>query len=234
MVYNTGLCSRAFIFLGETMIDCTILFYTCNRIHDSFATKIRENLLESCNGTPIISISHKSMDFGNNICVSGMEVSEFSVYKQILMGAKEAKTKYVACAEDDALYVPEHFDHEPPEDTFYYNVNRWNVNRDFYYYRERRLMSMCIAPTQLMIDTLGTRFAKYSESCSHFGEPGRFEDKLGLPPVKIDSFKTVIPTLTFEHRPSLGGKRKLRPNDLIAKELPYWGSAKELWDRIYQ
>lgn len=216
------------------MSDITILFYTANLISEHFASKVRENLLESCDGIPIISISHKPINFGENICVSGMEVSEYSVYKQILIGAKEAKTKFVACCEDDALYVPEHFDHKPPDDTFHYNVNRWNISRDFYYYRQRRLMSMCIASTQLMIDTLETRFAKYSESCPHFGEPGRFEHKLGLPPVKIDSFKTIIPTLTFEHRPSLGGKRKLRPNDLIAKELLYWGLAKELWDRIYQ
>jgi hypothetical protein len=174
------------------------------------------------------------MDFGENICVSGMEVSAYSVYKQILMGAKQAKTKYVACCEDDALYVPEHFEHIPPDDTFHYNVNRWSVTRDFYYYRQRRLMSMCIVSTQLMIDTLETRFAKYSECCSHFGEPGRFEHKLGLPSVKIGSFRTEIPTLTFVHRPSLGGKRKLLPVDIIKKELPYWGSSQELWDRIYQ
>jgi hypothetical protein len=216
------------------MSDCTILFYTANLISDHFATKIRENILETCNGTPIISISHKPMDFGDNICVSGMEVSAYSVYKQILMGAKQAKTKYVACCEDDALYVPEHFEHIPPDDTFHYNVNRWSVTRDFYYYRQRRLMSMCIVSTQLMIDTLETRFAKYSECCSHFGEPGRFEHKLGLPSVKIGSFRTEIPTLTFVHRPSLGGKRKLLPVDIIKKELPYWGSSQELWDRIYQ
>jgi len=234
MVHHAGLYSISLILLGEAMIDCTILFYTANLISDHFASKVREHLLEACNGIPIVSISHKPMDLGENICVSGMPVSEYSVYKQILMGAKEAKTKYVSCCEDDALYVPEHFNHIPPDDTFYYNVNRWNIARDFYYYRERRLMSMCIAPTQLMIDTLETRFAKYSECCSHFGEPGRFEHKLGLPAVKIDSFKTEIPTLTFVHRPSLGGKRKLLPGDLIEKELPYWGSAKELWDRIYQ
>ena len=216
------------------MIDCTILFYTANLISDHFAAKVREHLLESCNGTPIISISHKPIDFGENICVNGMPVSEYSVYKQILMGAKQAKTKYVVCAEDDALYVPEHFEHRPPDDTFYYNVNRWSITRDFYYYRERRLMSMCIASTQLMIDTLEARFARYSECVPHFGEPGRFEHKLGLPPVKIGSFRTEIPTLTFVHRPSLGGKRKLLATDVIKKELPHWGSSKEIWDRIYQ
>ena len=246
------------------MSDCTILYYTANLISEYFAVKIRENILESCNGIPIISISHKGLypkygsgsidasgcsvsvaeggifkqwgPFGLNIFICGLEVSVYNVYKQILMGAKLAKTKYVACCEDDALYVPEHFEHRPPDDTFFYNVNRWSITRDFYYYRQRRLMSMCIAPTQLMIDTLETRFAKYPKCVpiSHFGEPGRFEHKLGLPSVKIDSFRTEIPTLTFVHRPSLGGKRKLLPGDVIKKELPHWGSSQELWDRIYQ
>ena len=120
MVYNGGF-SNTFFLLGETMTDCTILFYTANLISENFASKVREHLLESCNGTPIISVSHKPMDFGKNICVTGLEVSAYSVYRQILIGAKEAKTKYVSCCEDDALYVPEHFEHRPSDDTFYYN-----------------------------------------------------------------------------------------------------------------
>jgi hypothetical protein len=212
----------------------SILYYTCNRISDFFSNNVRNHLLESSGGKiPIISISHKPMDFGENICVSGMEISVYSVYKQILMGAKRAKTKYVACAEDDALYVSEHFECKPPDDTFLYNVNRWGVTRDFYFYRQRRLMSMCVAPTQLMIDTLETRFAKYSECVPHFGEPGRYERQMGLPIVKIGVFKTEIPTLTFSHEPSLGGRRKLLPGDLTERELPCWGQATELWSRFY-
>ena len=217
--------------------DITIIYYTANKISSGFSSNVQNHLLSWLpEGIPIISVSQEPISYGENICVGDIGYSAFNVYKQILIGAKEVKTKYIMCQEDDALYVPEHFEHIPPDDTFCYNVNRWGITRDFYYFRERRLMSMCIAPTQLMIDTLETRFAKYPECApiSHFGEPGRFEHKLGLPSVKIDSFRTEIPTLTFTHRPSLGGKRKLSPRDLIEKELPYWGSAKELWDRIYQ
>jgi hypothetical protein len=216
------------------MKDHTILYYTANLISEDFANNVREQIIQSCNGTKIISISHKPIDFGENICVDGFPVSPYSVYRQILMGAKVAQTRYLICCEDDTLYVSEHFSYIPPDDTFCYNVNRWSVTPEFYFYRERRLMSMCVANRELMIETLEKRFEKYPEQqVPHFGEPGRFEGRLGLPPVKIESFKTEISTITFNHRKNMGGKRKTFVTDKIIAELPYWGRAEDLWKRIY-
>jgi len=44
---------------------------------DPFASNIRNHLLSLFpEGVPLISISHKPMDFGDNICVEGLEVKE--------------------------------------------------------------------------------------------------------------------------------------------------------------
>lgn len=224
-------------------MDISILYYTCNRISDFFANNVRNHLLESSGGNiPIISISQKPIDFGENICVDGWEPSIYNIYRQILIGAKKAQTKYVACCEDDTLYVPEHFQCRPPDDIFCYNNNRWNIKRGFFYFRYRRHptsggMCMCIASTELMVKTLEARFKKYPtkpESMIGFGEPGRYDHRLGLDRPKTIAFRTQIPTLTFVHRPSMGGVRKVSWKiDIIENEIPYWGNGRELWNKFY-
>lgn len=227
--------------MGATL-SITLLYYTSNLISDYFANKVRYDLWRNASGKsiPIISVSQKPIDFGHNICVGDIGISSWNIYYQILTGAKVAKTKYIACCEDDSLYIPEHLAYRPKEDVFAYNVSRWNVNPKIYYYRRRAGMCTCIVATELLIDYLENRIKKYTrEEYSHikhvkyFGEPGRFEDKLGLPPVKLETFETEIPPLTFNHRPSYGGMRAILKTDITKDTLPYWGKAHDLWKRVH-
>jgi hypothetical protein len=223
--------------------DITIIYYTANLISDFFANNVRTHLRETVNGIPIVSVSHRPIDFGENICMSDLKPSIYNIYKQILEGAKKVTTKYVACCEDDTLYVPEHFQFVPPEsDTFYYNGNRWNLKRDMFFFRQRRHptsggMCMCVASTEIMIKTLEARFAKYPEqpvSQIGFGEPGRYDHTIGLERPKSARFDTPTPTLTFVHRPSQGGVRRVFYKvDTIEPEIPYWGNAWELWLKFH-
>ncbi len=214
------------------MNDITLLYYTSNRVEERFGQNVRNHLLSLFpDGVQIVSISHELMDFGENIHVPGLIPSICNIYKQILIGAKVAKTKYIACVEDDALYNEDHFKYRPSEDIFAYNTNRWQVNPNLFFYRERVNMCMCIASTDLMIKTLELRFEKYPES--EMGEPGKTEQQFDLPQVKMETFCTKIPTLTFNHRPSIGGVRKLMSKDILRNELPDWGIASELWHKMY-
>lgn len=219
-------------------MDISIIFYTCNRIDEGFAQNIRNELLKF--DIPIISVSHKYMDFGENIPVINFEPCIYNVYRQILIGARAVKTKFVACAEDDSLYSPEHFAFKPTEDAFYYNANRWRLRNSEFLFKHRKDVTApgmwnCIAPTELMVKTLEARFEKYPVKGSQigWGEPGRYERKLGLPYVKALPFRTDIPNITFSHDQSLGGSRRIGPNDIREKELPYWGNAQELRDRMW-
>jgi len=221
----------------------TAIYYTSNLISDFFANNIRDHLLTM--NVPIVSISWKPIDFGENICVGAKDgltpkPSAYNVYKQILIGARRAKTKYIVCCEDDALYVPEQFMIMPPDDTFFYNKNKWNVNPHYFYHRKQINMSTCVANRELMISTLETRFAKYNipipraKKQVNLSEPGKYEKKIGLPPVKLSKFKTEEPILTFNHRPQLGGRRRFMPNDIIVQTLKPWGNAHFLWNRIWK
>ena len=221
--------------------DITILYYTANRINEYFAANVQQNIIEASDGARIISISHRPISFGDNVCVWDLEPSAYNIYKQILIGAMLAKTPYIGCAEDDSLYTKEHFAYRPPLDSFGYNLNRWQVNSNFYFYRERVNMAMCIASTELLVQTLCQRFAKFSHFLSReemgevggFGEPGRFEVRLGLSPHPIVTFKTEIPSLTFNHRDSTGGKRKIMQSDVLRETLPHWGEVCSLWKTVH-
>ena len=221
--------------------DLTIIHYTANALPDSFSSKVREALIQ-CIGDkyPIISISHKPMEFGTNICVGYIGRSIYNIYVQALIGAKAATTPYIACAEDDCLYIPEHFDHREQVDTFCYNVNTWkvhNANPPIYFTSGRPIFSACVAPRDLMISTLEERFRKYPKDGIarpyDFGEPGGYEWRLGLPKVEYKMFRTSIPILAFNHKFATHGRRRITQYDTSAMELPFWGNAKDVWDRIH-
>jgi len=221
------------------MNDLTLLYYTANKIPETFGQNVRNHLVSLFpEGIPIISVSHKPIDFGKNIHVEGFEYSIYNIYKQILIGAKEATTKYVACCEDDALYPREHFEYRPKDDEFAYNINRYLVNKDCFFSPRRACMCTCIASRELMIETLEKRFEKYPNlimdrnTLRQFGEPGRSEERLGLPIVNWIKFETKTPMLVFNHFPSVGGVRKIKDTAIIAKYLEGWGEAEKLWNNI--
>lgn len=238
---------------GSMVNDLTILYYTANRISDHFAWAIRSNLM-ACHvydQRPLVSVSHKPIGLGwDSIIVGDVPPSIYQVYRNILIGAKAATTPYVACCEDDTMYAPGHFMHRPPLDTFAYNHMRYVITRRasddgqgrhaFYYFRERTQMAMCIAPRELLIETLEERFRKYPEPVPHevakktgWGEPGRYEKNLGLTPRKLEYFRSAQPNVTFNHGDSLMGRRAVKPDDIIAQSIEPWGEANALWKAVY-
>ena len=83
--------------MSELVIpDLTVIYYTANYLNNRFADRVREQLIRAIGQTPLISVSHKPMDFGENICVGDIGRSVYNIYKQVLIGARAAKTKYVA------------------------------------------------------------------------------------------------------------------------------------------
>ncbi len=221
------------------MSDTTIIYYTSNQISEFFANNVRKNIKEVAGDMPIISVSQKPLDFGHNICIGDIGCSIYNVYKQILIGAKEAKTKYVACCEDDSLYTKEHLSLIPEEDAFYYNYNRWFIEAyGMFRYRNRSGMLTCIVKTDLMIKSLEIRFAKYPTPLTRaqskgWGEPGRYEGNLKLEQIPMVKMRTVQPIITFNHRPCLGGIRRKNETDILQENLEPWGNAKELWAKIH-
>ena len=104
----------------------TIIYYTDNNLPEPLFTKCQQYLEKAADGKPIVSVSHKPISLGENICIGEQKSCWLLLYKQVLLGVQRATTPYVAMAEHDCFYTKEHFNWIPPDDTtFYYNENVW-------------------------------------------------------------------------------------------------------------
>jgi len=208
------------------MNDLTILYYTANTIPEITGQKVRDYLLKVTeNQFPIISVSQKPLNFGQNICVGLIGRSKYNCYKQILIGVKEVKTKYVACAEDDTLYAMDHFAYRPREGIFSYENNMWFAEENCFWRWEninnRSGMWGCIATTE----TLPNKFL-------FWGEPG-YHDRLYGMQNRFAQFESENPTVVFRYRESMGGfkggRREVRTPENITYNLESFGGINKLW-----
>ena len=83
-----------------------ILYYTNNRLDDKIFKAVQKQLLTI--GLPIVSVSLKPIDFGQNI-VLDLPTGLVTLTKQILKGLEAITTEVVFFAECDVLYNQSHF-----------------------------------------------------------------------------------------------------------------------------
>ena len=94
----------------------TVIYYTSNREDEKFEEKIRANLLSVIGDLPLISVSQKPIDFGQNICVGDVGISDANIFRQLMIGCEAAKTPLIATAESDCIYPPTGYFDFVPED----------------------------------------------------------------------------------------------------------------------
>lgn len=226
------------------MNDLTVLYYTANVLKEPFASKAREILWQAKGDYPLISISKKPMDFGQNIVVD-FPRSQVGIYRQILIGAKAATTEFVAFAEDDCLYTKEHFTcFRPQADEFAYDMAKWSLytwsNPPVYSIKDRISNCTAIAPRLLLIEALEERFAKYPDESKiplqYFSEVGKYDKGLRVTPRKIVKFMSKSPCIIFSHPDAIGygylGNRK-KVGGFLAYDIPVWGKAADVIKNIY-
>ena len=166
------------------MNDISVVYYSANTIPDKFYQHTKDALLKAIGDTPLISVSQKPMDLGKNICIGEIGQSVLNIYRQLLIGAKEATTKYIATAEDDTLYSESHFKYRPTEGVFAYNENRWSIftwsKPPIFSNKNRLTLNVMIAERDLLIEALEERFKKYPDESDprikYWGEFGRYEN----------------------------------------------------------
>lgn len=233
--------------LPKNMRDLTIIYYTANKNSDYFMANTQKQLLRAIGDTPVVCVSFKKTIFGPNCinyCIGEQPRSKYTLYKQVLFGATKAQTKYVAMAEDDVLYSPEHFTRRPKdEEMFSYDINRWSifswVKPPIFSYRVRKLMNSLIVGRDALIKTLEERYRKYPvlEDINptlfqlYWGEPGRFENHLGITPMKTEEYSSPVPNIMFSTSEALGfqelGVRKAHSN-IRETHVEPWGTAEEV------
>lgn len=218
--------------------DLTVVYLTANKLSDHFAGNIREQLVKSIGDYPLISVSKKPIDFGENIVVD-TPISHFNIYRDALTGIKAAKTKYIAIAEDDTLYVPQHFNNRSSPGVFAYNTVCWSLytwsKTPIYSYSERVNHNVLICERDLYIEAIEERFNKWSDDSkinrANWAEPGKYEKHLGVTQRQTELFYTDPACIMFTHpeglsHEGLGTRKRLAP--IRALEIPYWGRAEEV------
>ena len=90
-----------------------VIYYTSNREDEAFESKIKAKLLKTIGNLPLISVSQKPINFGKNICVGNVGISNQNAFRQLQLGAINAKTPFVVAAEADCLYPKEYFEYVP-------------------------------------------------------------------------------------------------------------------------
>jgi hypothetical protein len=93
----------------------TIIYYTANREGERFERVIRDQILRVAGGLPIISVSQQPLDFGVNICVGEVGISNQNAHRQFQIGCQAATTEFVHSAESDTLYPMEYFQFIPED-----------------------------------------------------------------------------------------------------------------------
>ena len=214
------------------MKDLTIIYYTSNREKVQFEQMIRDRIMSVIGNTPLVSVSQRPIYFGENICVDDVGLSDYNIYRQMQIGCLAAKTKYVCTAEADCMYPPTgYFDYQPPDDWtagHYTNVYiLWKGSHIFH----QKAFSLCglYANREYLL----SRFSRSLDSVQWRPDfkphhPLFYKWKEWIP------FQSNIPIINIK---TGDGMRMISGTDTEGKpvkELPYWGKATDLEDKIWE
>lgn len=217
------------------MNDMTVVYYSSNREKPEFAEEVRKRLLKSIGDLPLISVTQKPIDFGRNICIGDVGISNINVYRQIQLGTMAAKTSFVAMAETDCLYPKEHFEFRPPkEDMVFRNTNLWILYLKHRKYR-RKQYSLCnqIAGRNFLLENLSKCLKDrpmWSAEMEAWDSPGNKPPHI-FAKRSWDNFETEIPCINVMHND--GMHRSTGTFGKMLKELPYWGNSNKLLNDLH-
>lgn len=209
--------------------DITCIYYTADTIPKKFAETTMEHLKTALGDIPLIIVC-KPPDVPRG---------QAQIYRQVLEGAKQAKTEFVACAEDDVLYHAEHFKFRPKKGHWGYNMNAWSIftwGEPMFSYKApggRRNLNGLICEREMLIEHLEERFKLWpgEVDINIFGEPGKYDNQLGTKPYPSEDFYTNPPNIVFSHQTNLQfkglGTRKAL-GQIRATEIPFWGKASNI------
>jgi hypothetical protein len=220
------------------MSDLTVLYYTSNHEDEKFEEKIRENILKQKGDLPLISVSQKPIpNFGQNICVGEHENCYGNEFRQIQIGLKEVKTKYVISAESDVLYPPEYFQFQPTTENHYRYGNVW-----MHYARAQetpddpqvaffKLYSdgAQIMKTDFWLDLINRNIGTEDNWFTKADTLSRFTQET----IPENTWTSESPVITFKTLNNVSRKTCYKRGVPPQFSLPYWGDLNELKKKIF-
>jgi hypothetical protein len=213
--------------------DLTVIYYSSNREDVNFESKIQADLYEKVDGTPIISVTQKPVRFGENICVGDVGLSDYNIYRQMQIACTRAKTKYVCTTEADCLYPPTgYFNFKPPEDWtagHYTNVYiLWKGSHIF----KQKAFSLCglYANREYLL----SRFPRSLDPRIMWRPNHKPHHPLFYKWHDWTPFKGGIPIINIKTGDGMRMKSGVGTEGPPQKELPYWGKAEEMEERLWK
>jgi glycosyltransferase involved in cell wall biosynthesis len=218
------------------------VYYTNNKVSNKIFNAVQQQL--SLFKGPIVSVSHKPVDFGTNIVVN-LQSSVLSMFKQILIGLENSKADIIFLTEHDVLYHPSHFEFTPvKKDLFYYNVNTWKVDAKtgqalFYY--TKQVSGLC-GYREFMIEHYKKRVERVEKEgfTRRMGfEPGTWKFPRGVDNTESRTYMSKIANIDIRHDNNQTAnrfKKELFRNKRstlgwrLADAVPGWGRTKERFD----
>jgi hypothetical protein len=223
-----------------------VVYYTDNNLDPEIMLKCQRQLKRSIGNHPLVSVSLKPIDFGDNICMD-LEAGPVAMFKQILAGVERLKTDYIFFAEHDVLYNSTHFDFFPvQENIFYYNENVWKVRMSDghgLHYDCQQLSGLC-AERDLLLTHYRKRIALAEEkgfSRAMGFEPGTHGREERVDDYKAESWKSDVPILDLRHDKNQTSSRWTKEEFRNKKftegweekdNIPGWGHIWHWWKRI--
>jgi hypothetical protein len=212
------------------MTDATIVYYTSNREKPDFEERVKENILKVSGGLPIISVSHKPINFGKNICVGDVGTSGFNMFRQVQIALREVKTDFAISAEADCLYPPDYFQFIPPRTDMCYRSDNLYVMpdaRDYFFYKKEGATHAQVIGRKFYLDTLERLFEgapQWSVEEKNFPKERRRQEDV-FTPDEITHWTTKNPI--FQIKTHRGMRYYTRSDRTPIPSLPYWGSGKK-------
>lgn len=213
----------------------TVVYYTSNCENPEFEQKIRNKLIETIGNLPLISVSQKPLKFGKNICVGNVGISNQNVFRQLQVGAMQAKTPFVITAEADCLYPKEYFEFVPTDlNACVRYDNVWIVYKNSTAGFVQKAYSECatIWGRENLIRHIEKRLKgrnKWRATIEHGSEVPKLFGK------HATSFHGEIPVINIKttegmHRYT-GVMKNQDPRGV--KKLPFWGTANKIRKEMF-
>jgi len=201
-----------------------IVYYTDSKLEGSLARAVRSRLKKVAGPIPIISVSQKPLDFGQNICVGPKTKCLQSMYEQILVGVEAAPPESVIyLCEHDVFYHFSHFVRIPKtRNAMWFNINRyyWRAGYDsFLPARGKRAFSHGVAYREFIIEHIQDRIELWKTEPDNTLKIRWFEWKSERPNVDIRHGDNLTNDGHFKGS-------YLRHKKKGIKNLPGWGGPK--------
>lgn len=207
----------------------TIIYYTSNKEDPGFENRVQENLLKVAGKLPIISVSHKPIKLGHNICVGDVGVSGFNMFRQVEIACRAATTPFVISAEADCLYPPDYFEFIPPRDDVPYRNNNLYVmpdRRDFFFHKKEGATHAQVVGREFYLSTLAKLFKDAPEWSTEEKNFPKERIKKNDVFEHIEYWSTTNPV--FQIKTHKGMRYYTHSDRTPIASLPYWGEGKNV------